>query len=62
MDTSETGLEKIIVDWLRDHNGYEQETPHAYNKDLPWLTSGWNVSLLRLSQKGEAINVLCLTK
>ena len=32
MDTSETGLEKIIVDWLRDHNGYEQETPHAYNK------------------------------
>lgn len=27
MDTSETGLEKIIVDWLRDHNGYEQETP-----------------------------------
>ena len=28
MDTSETGLEKIIVDWLRDKNGYEQVTPH----------------------------------
>ena len=26
MDTSETGLEKIIVDWLVQHNGYEQET------------------------------------
>lgn len=24
MDTSETELEKIIVDWLRDKNGYEQ--------------------------------------
>ena len=27
MDTSETGLEKIIVDWLVSENGYEQETP-----------------------------------
>lgn len=27
MDTSETGLEKIIVDWLVQHNGYEQEKP-----------------------------------
>ena len=33
MDTSETGLEKIIVDWLRDQNGYKQETLHAYNRD-----------------------------
>ena len=30
MDTSETGLEKIIVDWLVKENGYEQETPHTY--------------------------------
>ena len=40
MDTSETGLEKIIVDWLRDHNGYEQVTPHDYNKDFA-LVDGW---------------------
>ena len=24
MDTSETGLEKIILDWLVQQNGYEQ--------------------------------------
>ena len=35
MDTSETGLEKIIVDWLRDQNGYEQATPHDYNSKPP---------------------------
>ena len=40
MDTTETGLEKLIVDWLRDHNGYEQETPHAYNKDFA-LVDQW---------------------
>ena len=34
VDISETGLEKIIVDWLVLHNGYEQETPHAFNKDF----------------------------
>ena len=34
MDTSETGLEKIIVGWLVKENGYEQETPHAHNKDF----------------------------
>ena len=51
MDTSETGLEKIIVDWLRDHNGYEQETPHAYNKDFALVDSGWNDSLPKLNQR-----------
>ncbi len=40
MDTSETGLEKIIVDWLVQHNGYEQETPHAFNKDFA-LVDKW---------------------
>ena len=30
MDTSETELEKILVDWLRDQNGYEEATPHDY--------------------------------
>lgn len=27
MDTSETGLEKIIVDWLRDKSGYSKPVP-----------------------------------
>ena len=35
MDTSETGLEKIIVDWLRDQNGYEQATHQDYNSKTP---------------------------
>ena len=40
MDTSETGLEKIIVGWLVKENGCEQETPHAYNKDFT-LVDKW---------------------
>lgn len=40
MDTSETGLEKIITDWLCNHNGYSQETPHAYNKEFA-MVCGW---------------------
>ena len=40
MDTSETGLEKIIVGWLVKENGYEQETPQAYNKDFA-LVDKW---------------------
>ena len=40
MDTTETGLEKIIVGWLVKENGYEQETPHAYNKDFA-LVDKW---------------------
>ena len=40
MDTSEIGLEKIIVDWLVQQNDYEQETPHAFNKDYA-LVDKW---------------------
>ena len=32
-DTKEKGLETLIVDWLRDQNGYEQGLPSEYNKD-----------------------------
>ena len=32
-DTKEKGLEALIVDWLRDQNGYEQGLPNEYNKD-----------------------------
>ena len=32
-DTKEKGLEALIVDWLRDQNGYEQGLPSEYNKD-----------------------------
>ena len=31
-DTKEKGLETLIVDWLRDQNGYEQGLPGEYNK------------------------------
>ena len=50
MDTSETGLEKIIVDWLVQHNGYEQENPHAYNKDFA-LVDNRNGSLPKPSRR-----------
>ena len=32
-DTKEKGLEALIVNWLRDQNGYEQGLPAEYNKD-----------------------------
>ena len=32
-DTKEKGLEALIVDWLRNQNGYEQGLPNEYNKD-----------------------------
>lgn len=32
-DTTERGLEDIIVDWLKNHNGYEQGTNDDYNKE-----------------------------
>ena len=53
MDTSETGLEKIIVDWLVLHNGYEQETPHAFNKDFA-LVDKWVERFVTETQPGRA--------
>ena len=51
MDTSETGLEKIIVDWLRDKNGYEQATPHDYNKTFA-LVESWVERFVTATQPG----------
>ena len=58
MDTSETGLEKIIVDWLRDHNGYEQETPHAYNKDFA-LVDKWVERFVTETQPEKVKQSMC---
>lgn len=58
MDTSETGLEKIIVDWLRDHNGYEQETPHAYNKDFA-LVDKWVERFVTETQPEKVNQSMC---
>lgn len=33
-DTKEKGLEALIVDWLRDQNGYEQGTSRDYNREF----------------------------
>ena len=49
MDTSETGLEKIIVGWLVKENGYEKETPHAYNKDFA-LVDKWVEQFVMVTQ------------
>ena len=57
-DISETGLEKIIVDWLRDKNGYEQETPHAYNKEFA-LVDKWVESFLTETQREKVEQSMC---
>ena len=33
-DTKEKGLETLIVDWLRDHNGYEQGASSDYDREF----------------------------
>lgn len=58
MDTSETGLEKIIVDWLVQHNGYEQETPHAFNKDFS-LVDGWVERFVTDTQPEKVAQSMC---
>ena len=58
MDTTETGLEKLIVDWLRDHNGYEQETPHAYNKDFA-LVDQWVERFVTETQPEKVKQSMC---
>ena len=58
MDTSETGLEKIIVGWLVKENGYEQETPHAYNKDFA-LVDEWVERFVRETQPEKVEQSMC---
>lgn len=58
MDTSETGLEKIIVDRLVQQNGYEQETPHAYNKDFA-LVDKWVERFVTETQPEKVEQSMC---
>lgn len=58
MDTSETGLEKIVVDWLRDKNGYEQATPHDYNKDFA-LVDTWVERFVVATQPDKVEQSMC---
>ena len=58
MDTSETGLEKIIVDWLRAQNGYEQATPHDYNKDFA-LVDRWGERFIVATQPDKVKETMC---
>lgn len=58
MDTSETGLEKIIVDWLRDKNGYEQATPHDYNKTYA-LVDKWVERFVSATQPDKVEQSIC---
>ncbi len=58
MDTSETGLEKIIVGWLVKENGYEQETPHAYNKDFA-LVDKWVERFVTETQPEKVEQSMC---
>ena len=58
MDTSETGLEKIIVGWLVKENGYEQESPHAYNKDFA-LVDKWVERFVTETQPDKVKQSMC---
>ena len=58
MDTSETGLEKIIVGWHVEENGYEQETPHAYNKDFA-LVDKWVERFVTETQPEKVKQSMC---
>lgn len=58
MDTSETGLEKLIVDWLRDKNGYEQATQHDYNKDFA-LVDTWVERFVVATQPDKVEQSMC---
>ena len=58
MDTSETGLEKIIVDWLRDKNGYEQAAPHDYNKTYA-LVDKWVERFVLATQPDKVEQSMC---
>ena len=61
MDTSETGLEKIIVGWLVKENGYEQEKPHAYNKDFA-LVDKWVERFVTETQPEKVKQSMCFAK
>lgn len=58
MDTSETGFEKIIVDYLRDHNGYEEGKAHDYNKDFA-LVDTWTERFIRETQPDKVSQSMC---
>ena len=58
MNTSETGLEKIIVGWLVKENGYEQEAPHAYNKDFA-LVDKWVERFVTETQPEKVKQSMC---
>ena len=58
MDTSETALETIIVDWLVTHNGYEQQQPHAFNKDFA-LVDCWVERFITETQKEKVEQSMC---
>lgn len=58
MDTSETGLEKIIVDWLRDKNGYEQAAPHDYNETYA-LVDKWVERFVSATQPDKVEQSMC---
>ncbi|MCF0201687.1 MAG: type I restriction endonuclease subunit R, partial [Bacteroidales bacterium] len=58
MDTSEKGLETIIVDWLREQNGYKQLTPHDYNKDFA-LVEQWVEGFITDTQRQKVEQSMC---
>ncbi|MCQ2306098.1 MAG: hypothetical protein MJ000_00850 [Bacteroidales bacterium] len=45
-------------DWLREHNGYEQETPHAYNKDFA-LVDKWVERFVTETQPEKVKQSMC---
>lgn len=57
-DISEKGLETILVDYLRDKQGYEQGTSHDYSKDFGVDTERVKRFILS-TQKQKAESTAC---
>ena len=53
-NTKEPGLEALIVDWLAEHNGYEQGINEDYNKE-------YAIDEMRLFRFLEDIGILAVT-
>lgn len=57
-NTKESGLESLMVAWLRDHNGYQELTTKAYDKEYALVTE-WVESFLSATQPQKVKQTMC---
>lgn len=57
-NTKESGLESLMVAWLRDQNGYQEQTTKAYDKEYA-LVPEWVESFLSITQPEKVKQTMC---